>query len=43
MSTSPTTGTDRADDTTHLPDDPALLKAMLAEVLRALRQSQRES
>jgi transposase len=39
--TAPTSAATTA-DTQHLPDDPALLKAMLAEVLTALQQSQRE-
>jgi transposase len=42
MSTPPPTADPVTADPQQLPDDPALLKAMLAEVLRALRDSRRE-
>src|SRR5213080_3127541 len=41
MST-PVATTDLVFDPAHLPDDPALLKAMLAELLAALRASRQE-
>src|SRR5436305_8787867 len=41
MST-PVATTDLVFDPAHLPDDPALLKAMLAELLSALRASRQE-